>query len=384
MGGVEMTTRFFALALIAGVAACTELPAEEQGTTSRALSQGTGLSAGLVTGRIYDDLAANAADRTADFATLGVKMLRVEIENTTPLAKYKTIIEAAQSKGIEVLAIVGQNSVDGSPSPMAGSRADFDQTYVPRFMSALDTVLQAIPSLKYVEIWNEPDVYGFLPVFTWNPGSCRAEEGSFRYALLTVRVFETLNERRKNGQSTPKIAAFSFSRQDDGCLRSSVINAQPIAAHRKYYRPAAGLADGLPTDIVAIHAYGNAGRIPGEAGYTYAGGTFADGVTSFLGATFADGRSMINGAPVWYTELGFCRGGVGGADPRVRQATAIGSALNELAKHPAVTAAFVYAYRDDEAGGTEQCGLRASSAGGFAAHPAYRAFASFANPKAGK
>src|SRR4051812_33749183 len=108
MGGVDMTTRFFALALIAGAAACTEAAEEEVGTSARALSEHSSLSAGLVTGRIYDDLARNTDARMGDFSALGVKKLRVEIENTTPLATYRQIVEAAQSQGIEVLAVVGQ------------------------------------------------------------------------------------------------------------------------------------------------------------------------------------------------------------------------------------------------------------------------------------
>src|SRR5687768_18543018 len=47
---------------------------------------GSGLKAGIVTGRIYDDLAKNTDDRMADLAALGTRALRLEIETATPLA----------------------------------------------------------------------------------------------------------------------------------------------------------------------------------------------------------------------------------------------------------------------------------------------------------
>lgn len=341
---------------------------------SLATTPGGGFAPGLVTGRIYDDLVKNTDARMDDFVALGVRALRIEIENTTPLSSYARIVKAAQARGIDVLAIIGQNSVPGSPDPMKGTRASFDEEYVPKFIGAIDAVTKAIPSLRNIEVWNEPDVYGFTPMYSYAAGVCRPLEGAQRFALLTVRVFETLSERRKKGIATPTIATFSFSRQDDACLRTAVFDAQPIASHRKYYRAPNGMKDGLPTDVVAIHAYGNAGVLPGEKGYTYQGGTFDDGVSSFLDARFRDGARVVNGNAVWYTEVGFCRGRIGGTDPRGRQATAVSRALGTMKAHPEITAAFVYSYRDDEPGGSEQCGLRQSSRGGYAVNPAYAAF----------
>ncbi len=334
---------------------------------------GSGLSLGIVTGRIYEDLAKNTDDRLRDLAALGVRILRLEIERATPLADYAKIVTAAKASGIEVLALITQASLAVPNDPMAGTRADFDGTFVPKVIAAIDAVTAAIPALKYVEVWNEPDVYAFTPIFAFTNGVCIPKEGAHRYALLTVRVFETMNERRKKGMATPTLVAFDYSHQDDGCVVKSVADAQPIKSHRDLYRTANALPDGLPTDIVSIHGYGLPNRIPGEAGYTYAGGTFADGVTAFLGSTFADGKKVIGAAPVWYSEVGFCLSGIGGPDPLNRQGQAVTGALTALRSHPEITAAFLYSYRDDEGQGGERCGLRDSSTTAFKAHPAYTA-----------
>ena len=334
---------------------------------------GTGLAVGLVTDRIYDDLVARGEERMRDLAALGVRAIRIEIEAATPLSDYAKIVALAKSHGIETLAVFTQASVGGA-NPMAGTRADFDAVFVPKVIAAIDAATAAIPSLRYVEVWNEPDVYAFSPFYDFVGGSCVAREGAFRYALLTVRVFETMNERRKKGMATPTLAAFDFSHQDDACTVQTVANAPPIANHRAGYRGPNGLPDGLPTDIVSIHGYGNANRIPGESGYTYAGGTFADGVAAFLSRKFDDGKSIFGTAPVWYSELGFCLGGIGGPDPLERQRLAVERGLATLRTHPQITAAFVYSYRDDEPGGAERCGLRDNTTNAFSPHPAYRAF----------
>jgi hypothetical protein len=152
-----------------------------------------------------------------------------------------------------------------------------------------------------------------------------------------------------------------------------VIDAQPIVSHRRYYRPHRGLADGLPADIVAFHGYGNAGKLPQERGYTYAGGTFADGVSEFLSATFADGRPMLGDLPVWDTEVGVCRGRSGFTEAEL--AAGVGEILQTLRQHPRITASFIYSYRDDEPGaGDEHCGLRGSSTSGYAARASYAAY----------
>jgi hypothetical protein len=336
--------------------------------------QGAGLAPAVVSGRIYNELAANPADRMRDLAALGVRVIRMEIENTTPWSEYQTIVSAAQANGIEVLALVFLNSVPGSPNPMTGDITYFDNNYVPAYIAAVDATMANLPTVKFVEVWNEPDVYGFTPMYSNAGGTCVAQEGARRYSLLATRVFETMYQRRLGGAITPMLAAFGISRQDDNCLRKVLFDSTAVLNHRQYYRPANGLPDGLPADIVAVHGYGNGGKAPSDIGYTYQNGTFADGVNLFLGSKFADGRSVINQTPVWYTEVGYSVIQLG---TETKQRDAVTTVFNVLRSHPEVTAAFWYVYRDDEFVGCssgERFGLRDNRSTGFRPHLAYGAY----------
>jgi hypothetical protein len=348
-------------------------------TVPLSYGQGSGLAPALATGRVYGDLAANAPARMRDLAALGVRIIRIEIENATAPGEYQAIVAAAQAAGIEVLALVTSNSMaPGSPSPMQGDMTFFDQQFVPAYIQAIDNVTAMLPTVKYVEVWNEPDVYGFTPMYNWN-GSCVILEGANRYALLATRVFETIHQRRLSGATTPLLAAFSVSRQDDSCLRKGLFDSTAVYNHRRFYRVPNGLPDGLPADIVAIHGYGNGGKAPDETGYTYPfgtfpqGGTFADGVTDYLNARFADNKSVINQTPVWYTEVGYSWSQLGAP----RQVGALRYVFSTLASHPQVTALFWYDYRDDEHVSCqvgERFGLRDEASTGFAPHLSYPAY----------
>jgi hypothetical protein len=346
---------------------------QEANVPTLSWAQGSGLAPAVVTGRIYNDLAANPAARMRDLAALGVLAIRIEIENTTPWSEYQSIVTAAQANGIEVLALVFLNSLPpGSPAPMDGDITYFDNNYVPAYIAAIDQVIANLPSIKFIEVWNEPDVYGFTPMYT-NP-NCVAQEGARRYALLAVRVFETMHQRRLAGITTPNFAAFDVSRQDDTCLRKVLWDSDSVHNHRIYYRPQYGLPDGLPADLVSIHGYGNGGKAPFETGYTYQGGTFADGVTSFLSAKFADGRSVINQTPVWYTEVGYSVIQLGS---EARQRDSLTNVFSVLRSHPQITGAFWYVYRDDEFLGCnsgERFGLRDNRSTGYRPHLAYAAY----------
>lgn len=340
-------------------------------------SPGSGLAPGLVTGRIYQEIAADPEAFVEDMEALGVRIVRMEIERETEWEDYRAIALAAQGRGIEVLALVGVNSVSGVAPPMEhASVAEFDAVYVPAYIEAVDRVIAELPSVRFIEVMNEPDVYEFTPMFHYHaerpPESrCEAAEGAYRYALLASRVFEALDQRRVAGEDPPRVVGFDFSRHDDECLRSTVMNAEPIRNHRRYYRPGRGLPDGLPVDILSIHGYGNAGVRPDRAGYAYGGGTFADAVAGLLAARFTDGASITANVPIWYTEVGYGRQLMSATD----QAESLTHVYQVLSRHPQVTAAFWYVYRDDEAGGEGNLnGLRGNSATGFAAQPAYAAY----------
>jgi hypothetical protein len=366
------------MVLLVMCAACVvgSEPGPEEGEML-AWAPGGGLAPGLVTGRIYEEIAADPEPFVEDMEALGVRIVRIEIERDTGMDRYRAIVEAAQGRGIEVLALVGVNSVSGVAPPMEhGSIAEFEAVYLSAYLAALDRVIAELPSVRFLEIMNEPDVYEFTPMFNYHadrpPESrCEAAEGSYRYALLVTRVFETLDQRRAAGSGSPSVVGFDFSRHDDDCLRNSVMNAEPIRNHRLYYRPGRGLPDGPPVDILSIHGYGNLGVRPDSAGYTYGGGTFADGVAGLLAARFGDGASIAANLPVWYTEIGYGRQVMSATD----QAESLTHVYQVLSGHPQVTAAFWYVYRDDEGGGEGNLnGLRGNAGSGFAEQPAYTAY----------
>lgn len=342
-----------------------------------AWAPGSGLSPGLVTGRMYEEIAADPARFLDDMQALGVRILRIEIERETGWDEYRAIVEAAQGRGIEVLALVGVNSVSGAGLPMEhGSIGEFDAVYVPAYLAAVDRLRAELPSVRFIEVMNEPDVYEFTPMFHYRAelppdARCEAAEGAGRYALLVTRVFEALDQRRLAGEDPPRVVGFDFSRHDDDCLRSVVMNAEPIRNHRQYYRPGRGLPDGLPVDILSIHGYGDDGVRPDQAGYAYGGGTFADAVAGLLAARFSDGASITAGVPIWYTEVGYNRAVMSATD----QAESLTHVYQVLASHPQVTAAFWYVYRDDDGGGEGNLnGLRGNATTGFAAQPSYAAY----------
>lgn len=353
-------------------------PSEEDARAEAAVGARAGEAPflhGLVSGRIYDDLAKHGDARMRDMGDLGVQILRIEVESSVPIASYKRIVEAARRKNIEVLALVTRNAVDGSPSPMNGTLEDFDRTFVPAYVSAVDRVVREL-GVRYVEVWNEPDVYDFTPLAHWTAArGCEARPGAERFGLLATRVYETMLERRAKGVETPTIVSFSFSRHDDACVRSAVYDSQPVKAYRAL-RASRGERAGLPTDIIGIHGYGNEGRMPSERGYSYLpNGTFADAVDDFLAARFADGAPVVSTTPVWYTELGFCQ--KPGIDAE-GQARALTEGFAVLRARPQVKAVFAYSYRDDEPGGHERCGLRKSSVYGFAPNPSHAAYRTLA------
>ena len=354
-----------------------------------------GFKMGVVTGRIYDDMVKNLGKTLGDMRALGVNVMRLEIEGTD-YRSYATIAEAASTRyGVDTLALVSEAAV--SDPLEVDDITWFDQTFVPRYIARVDALMAAIPSLQYVEVWNEPDVYGFFigyPNGTPNPRTGKPmpsqAERARRYGLLVTRVFEHYDQIRRKGQRAPTIVAGDFSRQDEPRLHDLVWNSDAVTNHRKGYRPVVGLPDGPPVDILSIHGYGDKNKMPDEQGYAYVG-TLEDGINAFLGWQFAENvqgnTSLVKNAPVWYTEIGVGSKTFG----RDGQARALRTTFDILKRHGEIQAAFWYSYRDDEPGGgegntnglrgnsTEQATLCAGTYGErtlpYAKHPSWDAFA---------
>lgn len=408
------TTRLgFAVFALIALAGCSGSPYEEglevsggvnrKGDTKKeqdpagpltTVAQG-GFKMGVVTGRIYDDMAKNLGKTLGDMRALGVNVMRLEIEGTD-YGKYATIAGAASARyGVDTLALVSEAAV-GDPLEV-DDIGWFDQTFVPKYIARVDALMAAIPSLDYVEVWNEPDIYGFYIGYAEGakkPNTDRIlpsqAERARRYALLVTRVFEHYNELRRKGQRTPTVVAGDFSRHDEPRLLDLVWNSDVVTNHRKGYRPVVGLPDGAPVDILSIHGYGDKEKMPDEQGYAYTG-TLEDGVNVFLGWQLRENvqgnTSLVRNAPVWYTEIGVGSGRFG----KDGQARALRTSFDVLKRHSEIQAAFWYSYRDDEPNGGEgnTNGLRGNStekaticAGtygqrtlAYAKHPSWDAFA---------
>jgi hypothetical protein len=341
---------------------------QKPGSKSVGVPGSGGVAPGLVLGDNVADVLSHLDERFADFAALGVKFLRVEIVGSD-YSKYRTLIDAANARGIQVLALVQSTTIG-----MAALSTD-PEVYASALGDAMDRLTREIPNLRYIEVENEPDVYDFAPL--GNP------ETSRRLALVMTRVYERFVTTH-DAATRPLIVGFDFSRCDEPAF-AAVYNADSISNHRNYFRQAHGMRDGLPVDIVSIHGYGDKAKIPSESGYSY-NGTFTDGLGRYFGQTFAappsarsdsesSNTTLISSQPVWITEVGFGWQPLGGgSNGLARQATAIHEAFDALRQHPEVAAAFYYDYRDDEPGGSETLGLRGNQASGYVVHPGYTAY----------
>lgn len=341
---------------------------QKPGVKSAATPGSGGLAPGLVLGDNVDDTLIHLDERSADFTALGAQYLRVEIVGSD-YSKYRTLIDAASARGIQVLALVQSTTIG-----MAALQTD-PEVYASALGDALDRLTREIPNLNYIEVENEPDVYDFAPL--GNPDNSR------RLALVMTRVYERFVATH-DAATRPLIVGFDFSRCDEPAF-AAVYDADSIYNHRNYFRQAHGMRDGLPVDLVSIHGYGDKAKTPSEAGYSY-NGTFADGLDRYFGQSFAappsartdsesSNTTLIHSQPVWVTEVGFGWQPLGGdANGLARQATGIHEAFETIRQHPEVTAAFYYDYRDDEPGGSETLGLRGNRATGYVAHPAYTAY----------
>lgn len=350
------------LACLVPLAACTATidsvadPDHDPGRLEAAATGG--LQVGLVSGNIYDDLYQHPGARMSDIAGLGTKFLRLEILANVDIDVYKAIVDTAQRYGIQVLALVQSNAVGHRP-------LDEDiELYANQINAKIDELVAQIPNLRYIEVENEPDGYDFTPL---------TDDHATKLGLLMVRVYEHVLKNRGDGDR-PQIVGFDFVRPDQPAFQA-VYNSAPITSHRNA-RPSMHLRDGLPVDIVSIHGYGNPGFTPAEPDYSYGdGATLREGMGFYLAQQFAtpgpDGnRSLLNGAPVWVTEIGFSAGDVGGRD---REAQGLREGFEILREFPQIQVAFAYDYRDDEGGG-ETAGLRGNSSTGYAIYPAYDAF----------
>lgn len=131
--------------------------------------------------------------------------------------EYEPVVRAARSAGIEVLARIGWNTLvcgegtklpccdDGMPSdPMALTDERFEGGFVAAVNDAMDRVADYLPDVKYVEDWNEPDVYWFTPLHHWP--DCSVTKAAQRHGIMMSRVCTHVTARREAcGAEWPKV-----------------------------------------------------------------------------------------------------------------------------------------------------------------------------------
>jgi len=344
----------------------------------------------MVTGRIY--LGGNVLNTTQaplnyrqlqDLKNIGVSTIRIEFEDhqgadTALVTAYKNIVKWAGQLGIKVIGVLGQHALPYNavkPADTTGV-ADFDQRFVPAYLSAFDyhnNTFGNVDGTGYGvegwEIWNEPDVYGF------KKGTAFMGE---EFGLLNVRVYES----RKPSIGTRKLIIGGVSHLDDDNVLRAVLDSTPVRNFQ-----AVNGQHRLPGDYLGLHGYGLTQR-PDLNGYGYAGGTFKDQVDRMYTFKDAAGNDLIpKTMPILITEIGVTSKNQGEA----AQAAAMNFVFHTLKNYPYIERVLWYDYRDDEnpslsdPRGGEWFGIRhvpQAAYGNGGVKLAYNAFANF-NGKAG-
>jgi hypothetical protein len=319
-------------------------------------------STGVVTGRIYDELQTNPAP-LSELHAMQVGWVRIEFEEFyglpagTPYTdsrvqarkvKFQQVIQHARSRGLRVLGVIAYSAMPptaGFPDTDAGIQA-----YVTAVRWHLDNY-----AIDAIQIWNEPSSN---VSFTNN--------NLARYAKTLVETYR-LKPSYPNvlfvGPSTVNAEKGTWLGYHGSGFNpeNSIFNA----AVMRSYRAANGR---LPMDVVSWHPYGGSTTPPaGDPTGTnfYFGRSFATYYNEILAYKDVDGRSVINGAPIWFTEYGWDSSKVGEENQRIYTE----KMMTLIFARPQVKVPFLYVFRDDESGvGSEgkSFGIRKNSVSGFA------------------
>jgi hypothetical protein len=309
----------------------------------------------IVSGRIYGTMAANTTVQD-DLYNMGIRAVRMEFEEyanpATTVAQYQKIIGDLNARGITVLGVLTSNSCSDH------TNAPWTNAYITNYYTAFRQHVANYPSVKYWEIWNEPENYGFAGHL----------DG---YGLLLKRTFESARADRNNGviPADIKIVSGGTDNQDINVMHA-IYDTQPVNDFR------AVNGGDIPCDIFAYHPYGNqaAGNYPDP--YTTAfswGETFAQSFNDLQNWKTNNGLYYLlpQSKPVWMTEWGFDSALVGVENQRIYTEHMIYA----MAAFPRIEKAFHYTYNDNPGDGR---GLRTAVTGGACkrAYYPYQAHAS--------
>ena len=327
---------------------------------------------GLVTGRIYDEIATNPA-RITDFKNLGIKWLRIEFEEYINLpigtsvestvvkaniVKFKKVIELAHNNGIKILGVISLNSSTEKEVPLSAEK-------IVRYTNSVEWHLNTY-SIDAIEVWNEPFGFGFTPKtnLKW-------------YGSTLINVYDQLKPKFPTvlfvGPATANAEAGEWIGRHDwqnpGLIEgeNSIFNTKVMRDWR------AAHAGKLPLDIFSWHTYGAGNADP--IGDFYFSRTFKTYYQEIANYKDLDGRSIVGNNPIWFTEFGWSSTTVG-EDAQRNNYDAIMDAFETL---PLVEKVFMYDYKDDEnVAGSEgnAHGLIKNSTNGFALKPIYYSFLS--------
>ncbi len=325
---------------------------------------------GVVTGRIYDELASNDT-AMRDFYDLGLGYIRIEFEEFRDRrwatysdaevlrrrGQYQTIIQKARDRGIKVLGIVNFNSF---PDP--GGFPDTDAS-LQAYVDSVRWHLQNY-AVDAVEIWNEPG----------NNGLWAGKLG--RYGKMLVMTYSQLKpsypSRLFVGPTTVNAERGDWLGYHGTSFvpENSIFNCAAVQTYRN------NNAGRLPLDVISWHPYGSSTSASPNSTSFYYGQTFATYYTNILNYTDRANRKVVGSTPIWFTEYGWSSVWAGAENQRIFQEQMI-ALINA---RPQIQVPFWYSYRDDEAGGEGKTfGLRRNSGGGFAAKRVYYPFMAHSN-----
>lgn len=326
---------------------------------------------GLVTGRIYPDLAANPSAMD-DIQSLGAKWIRIEFEEfmdartasydsphvKQQMAMYRKIIALAHARGIKVLGIVNYHSFPDTP--------DFPLTdkSLQAYVDSVKWHLRSYP-IDAVEIWNEPGNQGGNP-FASEGGTGRLG----RYSRMMIMTYEQVKPRYPKvlfvGPATANAERGDWTGMPNNgkyTAEDTVFNCTPMLEYRASH-------DGeLPLDVISWHAYGTDGK-PDLPEFYFGGTDFFEYYDEIKAYTDRTGRNVIGDYPIWFTEWGWDTAKVG----EDKQREYYGIMLGMFAKRPQIKIPFWYVYRDDEPPGEGQRGLRKNSHADFTKKRIYNAY----------
>lgn len=292
---------------------------------------------GIVTGRIYEELADISNGILHEFYDIKLGWIRIEFEEfynvpagstySSPEVqankqKFQNVINNAHAKGLKVLGIVAN-----SAKPDIAGFPDTDQS----ILDFADCIQWHIDNYNVdaVQIWNEP-------------GSNVAYTGYNldRYAKTLIEVYSRLKHLYPDiifaGPSTCNAERGAFL-GDHGYgwdPENSIFNCTEMLNYRSSHNGS------LPLDVVSWHPYGTGGNPHGNF---YFGRDFTAYYNEILQYTDIQGRNVIGSYPIWFTEYGWDSNNIGLENQRIyteRMVTLIYA-------RPQIELPFLYTYRDD-------------------------------------